>query len=63
MKLSSVVGGMSTNQKITVVVIALLVPFGSWLTLGAVTTQIALAALGASEVAAVIASLKVIMDV
>jgi hypothetical protein len=62
-KLKAVVEGMSTNQKIVTVVIAVLIPLGGWFALGVPTTAVALGALGASEIAAVVGALKVIFSV
>jgi hypothetical protein len=63
MGVKEVILQMSLQQKVVVVFIAVMIPIGGWLALGAVTTHVALAALGASEVTAIVASVEAIFGV
>jgi hypothetical protein len=61
--LKGAVEGMSMNQKLAVVAIAILIPLAAWFGLGLPTDKIALGILGASEVANVIQAIEVLFGV
>ena len=62
-KLKTAVSGMTLNQKLAVVAIAVLIPLGAWMGLGFQTDKAALGILGASEASNVITAIEIIFGV
>lgn len=62
-RLKAAIGGMTTNQKIITIAIAIMIPLGVWCGAGFPTSATSLGELAAAEISALVAALGIIFGV